>query len=218
MEHFSKLLEALSSILWPLILIGVLYFLRDAIKSVILSAKGRKFTLKIGGNELTMEEVTEQQRHLIADLQTKISDLQTVVEQISHQPLNNGILESNQQTPIQRLLWVDDRPRNNSFLVASLEELGIKVDIAKSTKEAMNLFSPKRYDRIISDMGRPESDHAGIELTELIRKQDKEIPIYIFCGSWAAKNLKKASTDAGVNGITSSGTSLLKMLKIQRDG
>ena len=218
MENISKLLEAISSILWPIIIIGILYFLRDAIKTVILSAQGRKFTLKIAGNELSMEEVTEQQRHLISDLQTKITDLQKVVEHFTKKPLDEDTAEINDASIVKNILWVDDKPRNNSFIMASLEELGVKVDIAKSTEEAMNLFSPHRYDRIISDMGRPENNHAGIELSKLIRQQDKEIPIYIFCSGWAAKNLKEASFKAGVNGITASGSALLRMLDIQRIG
>jgi hypothetical protein len=48
MEAFSTLLSAISSVLWPLIVIAAMLLLRPAVIEVIQSAKSRKFTIKIG--------------------------------------------------------------------------------------------------------------------------------------------------------------------------
>ena len=212
MEEIGKLLESVSSLLWPLIFIGVVFAFRGAIQSVIESAKGRKFTLKVAGNELTMEQVTEQQRHILSDLQEKIANIEETLEGLNSTSSIEAV-DISQERNLSRVLWVDDRPENNSFLVSSLHEMGIEVHIAKSTDEGIHLFNSNSYDRIISDMGRPEGDHAGIDLLKTIRSTNEDIPFYIFCGGWAAKHLKDAAGDAGANGITSSGTTLLKMLQ-----
>jgi len=211
-----KLIEAISKILWPLIFAYVLYTFREAIKSVITSATSRKFTLKVAGNELTMDEVTEQQRHLISDVQNEIGGLQSIIEKLqTGNDLNlNNEAHQNHPVPVSNILWVDDLPRNNSFLIANLEEMGVSVRTVISTEEALKTFRPGRFDRIISDIGRPEGDHAGIELTQVIRDIDKEVPIHIFCGSWAAEHLKDEAITAGANSITSSGTVLLKSLNL----
>jgi hypothetical protein len=61
MENAANIIQAVASIAWPLIVLFVLIRFGNAIKSVLESAKGRKFSLKVAGNELTMEEISEQQ-------------------------------------------------------------------------------------------------------------------------------------------------------------
>src|ERR1035441_7021379 len=80
MEQFAKVVEALSTLLWPLIVVAVIVIFRPAVSRLIESARSRKFTVKIGGQELTMDEASEQQSSLIADLQSQLSDLRKRVE------------------------------------------------------------------------------------------------------------------------------------------
>ncbi len=75
MEALSALLSSISTVLWPLIVIAAMVFLRPAVTDLIQSAKSRKFTIKIGGQELTMEEANEQQLALITDLQSQVADI-----------------------------------------------------------------------------------------------------------------------------------------------
>ena len=214
-----NLIEAIASILWPLSFIGILYFFKDSLKNIIQSASSRKFTLKVAGNELTMSEITEQQITLISDLQKKVSKLEADIE--TNQDGNNTTTKiklSNPDQQVKNILWVDDLPKNNSFITASLEEVGISVKAALSTSEAMKLYKTGRFDQIISDMGRPEGKEAGIDLTRKIREIDSDIPIHIFCGGWAAKNMKAKVLKAGASTITNSGTELIKNLNIRDNG
>jgi hypothetical protein len=94
---------------------------------LVESARGRKFTIKVAGNELTMEEASEQQRVILSDLQAKLVELEKRLGS-GLATLQNPI--SAPPTSSKRILWVDDRPKNNSFFVASLEERGVRVDIA----------------------------------------------------------------------------------------
>jgi len=79
-ESFAKLVSALSSLAWPAI-IGILLFkFYQPIKTLIESAQGRKFSIKVAGNELTMEEASEQQRQIINDLQSKLAEIEKRLE------------------------------------------------------------------------------------------------------------------------------------------
>ena len=65
MESLAKLISALSALAWPAIFCYLLYKFHDPILTLIKSAQGRKFTIKVAGNELTMEEASEQQRKIV---------------------------------------------------------------------------------------------------------------------------------------------------------
>lgn len=211
MDNISKLISALASLAWPIVLAVLLYKLYEPIRALVESARGRKFTIKVAGNELTMEEVSEQQRVIVSDLQAKIAEIEKAFG-AGLIPLQSQINFS--ASTNKRILWVDDRPKNNSFLVAALEERGARVDIALSTDEAIVKIKKTPYDIVLSDMGRPEGDKAGINLTRKLKELRINTPVYIYCGSWAAQNLSDEALAAGVAEITSSGTTLLSVLPL----
>ncbi len=112
------------------------------------------------------------------------------------------------------ILWVDDSPSNNSSIITWLKGSGVLVKMVTSTKDAIDIFRAGRYDQIISDMKRPDSNRAGMELTCAIRAINKVVPIHIFCGDWSAQYLKQQAFDAGVTSITSTEVNLLASLKL----
>src|SRR5205085_2328843 len=121
-----------------------------------------------------------------------------------------------------RILWVDDRPKNNSYLVSQLQQLGVTVDQVTSTLDALAAFNNKPYDAIISDMGRLEGSTynvaAGVEMTRLIRQQRRDMPLIIYCAAQAAQGYGAAALAAGATGVTSSPTELLALLGVERYG
>jgi CheY-like chemotaxis protein len=222
MENASKLIQALASIAWPLLVAFLLIRFGSVIKSVLETAKGRKFTFKVAGNELTMEEASEQQRVLINDLQKHIVEIQKRLEISTLTPTRAEIKQIENALPkVKSILWVDDNPKNNAFLIANLSELGIEVDTALSTSEALSKFESKKYDRVISDMGRKEpgkyNQTAGLYLTKQLRAIDKKVPILIYCSSRAAQEFRSEALAAGANEITSSPTVLLNALRLRPD-
>jgi len=76
MEELATILESIAALLWPLIVILLIIVFRPAVAALIESARSRKFSIKIGGQELTMEEANSQQQQLLADLQKQVGDLQ----------------------------------------------------------------------------------------------------------------------------------------------
>jgi hypothetical protein len=68
MAEFGDLLEGVAAVLWPLILIVIVYLLHPVVIAIIESAKSRKFTVRFGGQELTMEEAlgkVEERQHTL---------------------------------------------------------------------------------------------------------------------------------------------------------
>ncbi len=211
MEPLAKLLSALASLAWPAIFAVLMFKFFEPLKKLIESARGRKFTIKVAGNELTMEEASEIQRQIVSDIQSKLAELEKRLSTSTPLAL---VLKNTQGRSSKRILWVDDRPKNNSYLVASLEERGAKVDVALSTEEGIEKFKALPHDIVISDMGRPEGEKAGIDLAKRIRELNPRVPFFIFCGGWAARNLREEALAAGVSEITSSGTTLLSKLPL----
>ncbi len=117
---------------------------------------------------------------------------------------------------ISDILWVDDNPRNNAFLIASLNKEGISVSTAKHTKEAIKRFERGAFDCVISDSTRLEGNEiqnhqAGFELAGALREIDKNVPIYIYTDEVNEK-MKEKAHNVGATAITSSPSELLKLL------
>lgn len=235
MEDFAKLCAALASLAWPVLLAVLLFKLYAPVRQLVESASGRKFTLKVAGNELSMEEASEQQRKSIDDLQFKLADMErqlagasapvlpgpsiSVMPPVGRRaPAAAAVPGAAAPAPtVRRILWVDDNPKNNSYLVASLQERGVRVDQVRSTAEALARLDQQPYepyDLVISDMVRPEGAEAGIDLTRSLKARTPPVPVYIFCGAVAAHRLRDEALAAGAAAITSSGTSLLSALPL----
>lgn len=218
MKDFAILLEGLAALAWPAIIILLIFMFRPLVAALVESAQSRKFTLKIGGQELTMEEANQQQRILFADIQAEVVELRKMIEGVM-QP----ILAEPEATllvptsPNCSILWVDDQPKNNSYFVQQLSDKGVKVDLALSTSEGLRLFDKETYGVIISDMGRTEDGlykaTAGIELLRKVREQNRTVPFIIFCSSRRARENKESAISLGATGITSSTTELLGLLQ-----
>lgn len=222
MEHISTLIDSIAVLMWPLIVIVLLFQFRPAVGALIESAKSRKFTLKIGGQELTMEEVNQQQRSLIADLQTQVIDLQKKIgslvqpEKVAAASATRAVRSHSGNS----VLWVDDNPKNNTYFIAELGDLGMSVDIALSTSEGIAQFERGNYRCVISDMGRREDGKfkrdAGLDLLRAIREQDTEIPFVIFCSRKGVNEFGTKSKELGATGITASATELFATLGLDQ--
>lgn len=219
MENIGQILQGLASLAWPIIVIIILFGFRSSVTALLESAKARKFTIKVAGNELTMEEASEQQRALISDLQKQIVDIQKNIEAVrGTKQVGEAVVEEKKAVAANTILWVDDKPRNNAFLIENLTEQGISVTTAQSTAEALAMFGSRRFDRIISDMGRYEEGRfnpvAGLELTRQIRATDPNVPIVVYTSIRSAQEQRQAALDAGVTEITASPTVLLNALQM----
>lgn len=242
----KDLLSGIAALLWPVIVIAILLLFRPAVAAIIESARSRKFTLKIGGQELSMEEANQAQQKIITDLQTQVAAIQnqlhanlatqkaprppdvpspSPVPPPAHvAPAPDPAPESVPVAarPIKSILWVDDNPENNKYYVGQLTELGIRVDTVRSTIEALTRIANRRYDCIISDMGRQEdnvfNDISGLDLLRAVRGKNPSIPFFFFSSPEAVAAHGQDALKLGATGLTSSQTRLFGLLRLGAAG
>jgi CheY-like chemotaxis protein len=81
------------------------------------------------------------------------------------------------------ILWVDDNPANNELAVRALRTFGLDIEQATNTEAAMAAFRRRKFDLVISDMGRGDDMRAGYTLLKLLRESGSKVPFFIFAGS-----------------------------------
>jgi CheY-like chemotaxis protein len=111
----------------------------------------------------------------------------------------------------RRILWVDDRPDNNTYERQVFESLGLTFDLALTTDEALARLSTNRYGAIISDMGRVEGPREGYRLLAAVRTSDAVTPFFIYAGSNAPQH-KREAAERGAQGSTNRASELVDMV------
>lgn len=222
-------ISAIAALMWPALLLIALLMFRRPLRRVIQSAEQRKWTLKVGGQELGMEELSNQQNAMIADLQKQVGTLNRVLGEVARnaelaeEGEIQGLLSAG-HTPVMEqpasahaVLWVDDHPENNALLIEQLQRNAVRVDLARSTSEALAYLRQRRYGAVLSDMGRTESGKnvpdAGMRLLRTVRESGKNIPVLFYTSSFAASAYAEEALAEGATVITSSPTLLFEHLQ-----
>jgi CheY-like chemotaxis protein len=117
----------------------------------------------------------------------------------------------NYSPPRLRVLWVDDRPENNTAFAADLERRGIGVSVARSTSLALVLLERNKYMAVISDMGRAEGTREGFHLLDAMRARGDDTPFYIFASLSASALEDEASLHDAQGNTNNWGEVLLAM-------
>jgi CheY-like chemotaxis protein len=189
---------------WLLLAVSILCLTYPLIARIV---RERSFTVEIAGFKLSAQETADSLNSAIKDLQESVRRLESGVQ--------TGTSAPPAAMPEARggaVLWVDDYPSNNALIIEKLEEDGLRVDRALSTREGLRLFGHRAYDIVLSDMGRREDGEdigdAGVRLTEAIRKSDSKIPIVIYCSNRARDLYGPRALEAGGNHVTSSAVEL----------
>jgi CheY-like chemotaxis protein len=115
-----------------------------------------------------------------------------------------------------QVLWVDDYPANNKAIRDVYKRLGVDFDLALDTEEAIDKLSKKRYDLIITDMGRHPEPDAGVKMTHEMKTKFANLPpIITYSSSSAIEKYGKNALDEGASLATASARDLvLKMNEI----
>ena len=111
-----------------------------------------------------------------------------------------------------RILWVDDRPGNNSSEMDEFAHMGAAaVATATTTKHALEWLQSEPCDIVISDMARPDGREAGLELLSALRRRSDLRPLIIYAASWAGSNQDRAR-EAGAFGCTNQRRELITLV------
>ena len=198
-------------LIWPAVLVFFLILIRGSLRNFISDIG--EFTLRTPVGEATAKRrekaaaalgAAEAKRAPVGDLSRTGVDPEDVAEVLP----NSRVMRRLQGS---RILWVDDRPDNNIFERQALEALGINIDLATSTEEAMQLVQRRSYDLIISDMGRPSDERAGYTLLRQLREGGNNAPFVIYSGSRAPEHVREARR-RGAIGSTNSPQELVSIV------
>ena len=117
---------------------------------------------------------------------------------IEEQQINSGIASADQLKDLayKKILLVEDNKVNQLVLLGKLEDYDIDIDIANNGEEAVSQESKNNYDLILMDLQMPVMD--GFEATEIIRKENKSIPIIALSAAVMEED-KEHAIQAGMN-------------------
>jgi len=228
----ARIIEAVGSLLWPLLVAVVLIRVVPHIPGVVAdlrkAMRTRAFTVKIGGVELSIEDAAEQLRRQVTDLQTQLA------AQLAQRgdagpgppaapgappdaPDGAGAGPAADQGRAT-VLWVDDDPDGNALELAKLRDDGLEVLLARSTAEAMDVLSLRRGVRaIVTDMGRAEDgefrSHAGLALLRQLHEAEQDQPVLVYTSARRVELDRQDALDAGATAVTASPTELFAALR-----
>lgn len=110
-----------------------------------------------------------------------------------------------------RVLWVDDRPENNTYVRKAFEATGLQFTLALSTDEAFERLAQAKFAVIISDMGRREGPREGYVLLDRLRMQGDDTPLFFYAASNAPEH-KRETREHGGQGCTNNAQELFEMV------
>lgn len=141
---FVKIIQVL---IWPLLVLTLVLVLKDSVVNLInksdVSVSAGDFAINLKRTKDFVEKASKGQ---------EISGIE--FESIT------GLSISEQNVKMlsrSRILWVDDNPFNNRYVILALESLGTRITNALSTDEAMFFLSNAKFDIVITDMCRKTS-------------------------------------------------------------
>jgi CheY-like chemotaxis protein len=219
MKLFSTFISLLQAVIWPLLILAILFVLRTPIKKFL--GDMIEVNLKAGPLETTARRQQAIEAATLLGAATarwqgttegseqipgteKVKEIARSVDQLVT-PGASPHLEGS------TVLWVDDRPINNTYERQALEALGIQFTISRSTEDALEKLKQKTYDVIISDMARPPDQYAGYTLLEKIKAMQIKTPFIIYAGSKRPEHIAEARR-RGAFGTTNDPQELFEMV------
>jgi CheY-like chemotaxis protein len=111
----------------------------------------------------------------------------------------------------RRVLWVDDKPAGNVAEARLLRSLGVDVENALATAEALDRLrtDPARFDLVVSNWTRE-----GREFVDAIRRAGHKLPTVFYVGRDTPERQAKAAA-LGAIGLTRAPDQLLKLVLIE---
>jgi CheY-like chemotaxis protein len=200
-DETVKLLDGLTKLLavlvWPGILVVLLIRFRPALAEFVASVS--EFTFKGGGVEASAKRRQAEAAAALGAAAVAHPDASRSPKDVTQETRAAAELVADVVTPrmMRRagqstVLWVDDRPSNNTYERRALEAVGVTFALATSTEEALEKVKRQSFDAIISDMGRPPDPQAGYTLLGKLREVGDRTPFIIYASSRAPEHRAEA--------------------------
>lgn len=219
-DNVVKLIDAVTQLLsvmvWPGVICFILFRFGKDLRQFLLNLG--ELTLKGAGFEASLKKKQAEVSAALAAAEASRTGANVPYEEAARRAKDAADVAFEVITPVvlrqaskATVLWVDDCPSNNAYERRALEALGIRFVLATSTDEALELLRRRRFDAIISDMGRPPDSRAGYTLLDKLRDDGDETPFIIYAGSRNPKHIAE-SRRHGAIGCTNNANELLEMV------
>lgn len=216
-DSIVKILDSITrlvaEIAWPLLALFILLRFRSAIGMFFESLS--EFSFKGAGLEASAKKKQiEAAASLAAAAATdpkgtsSASEAAQEAAEVVSEVLTSRAVRKARRS---RVLWVDDNPSNNAAEIESFEALGIEVVTATTTEQALEALREKRFDLVISDMGRPPDARAGYTLLTQMSQQKLRIPFLIYAAGGNIPEHRMEALSRGARGSTNRATELFQM-------
>ncbi|MEN1973835.1 response regulator [Cellulomonas olei] len=160
-DIWTALIGQISPVLTIVALLGVTWWLRKQVKD--LAARATR--LGIAG---IVEISAEPLRNAPAGAPLTEGDVRIV---------DLRVQRNRERIARMRLLWVDDLPRNNQVERRYLRDVGVEITIATSTEQALSQLERAEPTVVVTDIDRPESTTAGLELGQRLAREWPQLPV-----------------------------------------
>ncbi len=203
-EAVAGILVALSGFAWPIAAVTVALLFRRFIAKLL---SREIVSVKIAGMELSVAEAAKQTGTTLTDLIERMADLEDRTSGDTSKEPQVDLPHEKHSSKYLSVLWVDDFPSNNAFLIEKFERDSFRVRKELSTRAGLAALRQEPFDVIISDLGRREdgveNPLAGLDFVKEVRASGILVPILIFAGQRGLENRDRL-IEAGANEVTAS--------------
>lgn len=219
-DDIATLLDAVANLLgvlvWPAIVLAVVLRFSHQLQTLLENAG--EFSLTGAGFGVALKRIQAQATAALAAAELEREGESGAAQAMMQQTKQAANVVANTLTPrtVRRiegstLLWVDDNPDNNFYERQLFDALGIEITTALSTEDALDKVGRRRFDVIISDMGRTADDRAGYTLLEQLRAAGNQTPFILYAGSRLPEHVAEAR-QRGAFGCTARPRELFEMV------
>ncbi|MEV0589961.1 response regulator [Nonomuraea cavernae] len=174
---------------WPVVTLVIVIIFRRRIISALSALTGRARSASVGPlsvefDEVAVEALQDTVRQAVQEPgadPTRLADF--LGEQISKMT-GQSSKRDDESFPGSRILWADDNLRHHLFEVNYLHRLGVDLEKASTTTQALQALDSGRFDLVISDMHRvedgTEEPRAGLKLLREMRSGRRRTPLIFY--------------------------------------
>lgn len=176
-EVTVELIRVIPTLLWVAFAAVLIFIFRGTIERDVLPRIGevKAFGIRVALIQVELEKAAVNMSEKVIEEGVSREKI-PVISESERQQLLRRIKKVAPIIQGAQILWVDDNPDGNISERKILRSLGIFVDLAEKSREALSMIPQIGYDAVISDIRRPDLGEEGVnEFLTDIEKQDPKL-------------------------------------------
>lgn len=162
---------------WPAVFLVAFFALRRQVAKIF---DRDEMEIEVAGLRVRVSDATKQIGKQSAELVDRVAALESAL------PARDRHTDAATSSTNFSILWVDDYPSNNAFLIDKFRTDGVEVDLSMTTADALRKLKQRPFNVLISDLGRKEegadNPFAGLDLLNGLTALGTRLPSVIYAG------------------------------------